>query len=103
MPIGKSTTHSSWLGLLIQWSCILAATFLFLQTVKDVWDVVVENYSTLRTFQKFFRLRIDSKVSSKVINNIDVIEYYNSLQLLWQKLDMHYESDWGDLEDNKKF
>ena len=34
---------------------------------------------------------------------MEVTEYYNVLQMLWQELDMYYEVDWGDIEDNLKF
>ena len=34
---------------------------------------------------------------------MEVTKYYNELQILWQELDLHYEADWGDLEENLKF
>lgn len=33
----------------------------------------------------------------------EVTTYYNSLKIIWQELDMFYESDWGDVEEHKKF
>lgn len=61
----------------------------------------MENYSDLENVSKVFQIK--NRLKNLQQGNNDVIEYYNSLQLLWQKLDMHYESDWGDLDENKKF
>ncbi|GAV72403.1 LOW QUALITY PROTEIN: UBN2_3 domain-containing protein, partial [Cephalotus follicularis] len=35
--------------------------------------------------------------------DMDITEYYNELQMLWQELDLHYEADWEGLDGNQKF
>lgn len=76
-------------------------TYLFLRTAKAIWDAVKENYSNLENASQVFEIKNNLKALQQ--GNSGITDYSNSLQMLWQELDMHYEADWGNLEENKKF
>ncbi|XP_024024274.1 uncharacterized protein LOC112092395 [Morus notabilis] len=69
----------------------ISCTYLFLRTVKATWDAVRENYSDLKNASQVFEIK--SKLKDIRQGNLDITEYYNMLQTLWQELDMHYEAD----------
>ena len=60
-----------------------------------------ENYSDLEKASQVFEIK--NRLKALQQGNSDITKYYDSLQMLWQELHMHYEADWGDLEENKKF
>ncbi|GAV63683.1 LOW QUALITY PROTEIN: UBN2_3 domain-containing protein, partial [Cephalotus follicularis] len=62
----------------------ISRTYLFLRTAKATWDTVNKNYSDLE-------------------NASQVFETKNKLKDLRQELDLHYEADWEELEENQKF
>ncbi|KAK3026255.1 hypothetical protein RJ639_041631 [Escallonia herrerae] len=79
----------------------ISQTYLFLRTAKAIWDTVNKNYYDLENASQVFEIK--NKLKEMHQGNLEVTEYYNELQTLWQELDMHYEADWGDLEGNLKF
>ncbi|KAK3024584.1 hypothetical protein RJ639_044326 [Escallonia herrerae] len=79
----------------------ISRTYLFLRSAKAIWDAVNNNYSDLENASQVFEIK--NKLKEMHQGNLEVTEYYNELQTLWQELDMHYEADWGDLEGNLKF
>ncbi|KAK3015319.1 hypothetical protein RJ639_006167 [Escallonia herrerae] len=79
----------------------ISRTYLFLRTAKAIWDAVNKNDSDLENASQVFEIK--NKLKEMRQGNLEVTEYYNELQTLWQELDMHYEADWGDLEGNLKF
>ncbi|GAV79767.1 UBN2_3 domain-containing protein, partial [Cephalotus follicularis] len=65
------------------------STYLFLRITKAIWDTVNKNYSDLENASQVFEIK----------NKLKDLQ----LQMLWQELDLHYEVDWEDLEENQKF
>lgn len=79
----------------------ISRTCLFLRTAKAIWDAVQEHYSDLENASQVFEIK--NKLKDIRQESMSITEYYNTLQTLWQELDLHYEADWGDLEGNIKF
>lgn len=79
----------------------ISRTYLFLRTAKAIWDAVHEHYLDLENASRVFEIK--NRLKEICQESMSIIEYYNSLQTLWQELDLHYEADWGDLEGNIKF
>lgn len=69
----------------------------WLRIAEAIWDAVKENYSDLENASKVFEIK--NKLKEMQQGNLDITDYYNALQTLWQELDMHYETDWGDLKE----
>ncbi|GAV64829.1 UBN2_3 domain-containing protein, partial [Cephalotus follicularis] len=79
----------------------ISRTYLFLRTAKAIWDAVNKNYSDLENASQVFEIK--NKLKDLRQGGIDITEYFNELQMLWQELDLHYEADWEGLEGNQKF
>ncbi|KAH7688654.1 Retrotransposon gag domain-containing protein [Dioscorea alata] len=79
----------------------ISRTYLFLRTAKAIWDAVNRNYSDLENASQVFEIK--NKLKELRQGTMEVTEYYNELQILWQELDLHYEADWGDLDESLKF
>ncbi|GAV90517.1 UBN2_3 domain-containing protein, partial [Cephalotus follicularis] len=62
----------------------ISRTYLFLQTAKAIWDAVIENYSDLENASRVFEIK--NKLKDLSQGSMDITEYYNELQMLWQKL-----------------
>ncbi|KAK3010295.1 hypothetical protein RJ639_010800 [Escallonia herrerae] len=78
----------------------ISRIYLFIWTAKAIRDVVNKNYADLENASQVFEIK--NKLKKMRQGNLEVTEYYNELQTLWQELDMHYEPDLGDLEGNLK-
>ncbi|GAV87971.1 UBN2_3 domain-containing protein, partial [Cephalotus follicularis] len=68
-------------------SCI----YLFLRTAKAIWDAVNKNYSDFENASQVFEIK--NKLKDLYQGSMDISEYFNELQMLWQELDLHYEAD----------
>ncbi|GMI67956.1 hypothetical protein HRI_000464900 [Hibiscus trionum] len=79
----------------------ISRTYLFFKTVKDMWDAIKENYSYLGIASQVFEIKLKLKDIRQ--GTLEVTQYYNNLKILWQKLDMYYEADWGEGEEHTKF
>ncbi|GAV82860.1 UBN2_3 domain-containing protein, partial [Cephalotus follicularis] len=79
----------------------ISRTYLFLRTAKAIGDVVNKNYSDLENAYQVFEIK--NKLKDLRHGSMDITEYYNELQMLWQELDLHYQADWEGLEGNQKF
>ncbi|GAV58400.1 UBN2_3 domain-containing protein [Cephalotus follicularis] len=66
----------------------ISHTYLFLRTAKAIWDVVNKNYSDLENASQVFEIK--NKLNDLRQGSMDITEYYNELQMLWQELDLHY-------------
>ncbi|GAV64567.1 UBN2_3 domain-containing protein, partial [Cephalotus follicularis] len=62
----------------------ISRTYLFLQTAKAIWDTVNKNYSDLENASQVFEIK--SKLKDLRQGSMDIIEYFNELQMLWQEL-----------------
>ncbi|GAV78462.1 UBN2_3 domain-containing protein, partial [Cephalotus follicularis] len=68
----------------------------------DVNDPTYENWELNNSIVVAWLINsMESHISRTYL--MDITEYYNELQMLWQKLDLHYEADWEGLEGNQKF
>ncbi|GAV63787.1 UBN2_3 domain-containing protein [Cephalotus follicularis] len=76
-------------------------TYLFLRNAKAIRDAMNKNYSYLENASQVFEIK--NKLKDLRQGSMDITEYYNELQMLWQELDLHYETDWEGLEGNQKF
>ena len=65
--------------------------FLFIPTVKEVWDVVRDTYSDVENSSQIFELK--TKLWQYGQGDGEVIVYYNEMATLWQDLDQCYEEE----------
>lgn len=65
----------------------ISRTYIFLRTAKAIWDVVHEHYSDLENVSQVFEIK--NKLKEIRQENMSITEYYNTLQTLWQELDLH--------------
>ena len=69
----------------------ISQTCLFLSTAKAIWDMVKRNYSDLGNATQIFKLK--SRIKEMKQGTMDVTQYCNDLQAIWQELDLFYESE----------
>ncbi|GAV93090.1 UBN2_3 domain-containing protein, partial [Cephalotus follicularis] len=62
----------------------ISSTYLFLRTAKAIWDTVNKNYSHLENASQVFEIK--NKLKDLRQGSMDITEYYNELQMLWQYL-----------------
>nr|KJB60833.1 hypothetical protein B456_009G327600 [Gossypium raimondii] len=74
--------------------------FLFLPTVKDVWDAMKDTYSDLENASQIFELKI--KLCKARQGEKEVTFCYNEMMSLWQELDQCYNDEWECPRDGVK-
>ncbi|XP_021811957.1 uncharacterized protein LOC110758528 [Prunus avium] len=64
----------------------LRAIFLSLSTAKEVWDAVTQTYSIGKDASKLYELRCKALATRQ--NGTSLSDYYGTLQLIWQEIDV---------------
>ena len=76
--------------------------YLILNTTKAIWDAVDRTYSNLEIVSQLFEIK--NKLKELRQEAMEVTKYHiNELQILWQEMGLHYEADWGNLNESRKF
>lgn len=78
-------------------------SYLYYSTAKKLWDVLTVAYSDLENSAQLFELW--NKARNLCQGDLEVTYYYNSLQKLWQEIDMFVQINCDtpkDAENNKK-
>ena len=103
--IGETKAHdpnySMWImdnSIVMAWPINLmdtkiSQTYLFLSMTKAIWDTTKRNCSHLGNAAQIFELK--SRVKEMKQGTMDVTQYYNYIQTIWQELDLFYESELG--------
>jgi len=75
--------------------------YLFYKTANEAWDVIQEIYSNLKNIAQCFEIR--SAIRTTRQGNMNVTEYYNTLQELWQEMDLFYDPIWECTTNSLKY
>ncbi|XP_059629395.1 uncharacterized protein LOC132271903 [Cornus florida] len=78
----------------------ISKPFLFLSTAKEIWDSVTRSYSKKGRAPRKFELK--RKIQSIKQGNSSVTEYFNTLMVLWQELNLHQRFEIKDTEVAKQ-
>ena len=76
----------------------IGKTYMFLPTVKDVWDAIQETYSDVENASQIFELK--TRLWQMKQGDREVTEYYTKMLGLWQDLDLICEEEWECTGDN---
>lgn len=74
---------------------------LYYSTVNELWDALNIAFANLENFAQLFELR--NKARNLRQGDLDVTQYYNTLQRLWREIDMFVQIDWDTLKDVEKY
>lgn len=69
--------------------------------MNELWDALNIAFANLENFAQLFELR--NKARNLRQGDLDVTQYYNTLQRLWREIDMFVQIDWDTLKDVEKY
>ncbi|KAL4291205.1 hypothetical protein GQ457_14G013760 [Hibiscus cannabinus] len=104
-PATTAANYSTWMRensqvmswLLNSMSPSVGRNFLLYQTVVEIWSAIQETYSSVDNISEMFG--IEGKASSLKKDGMTVTLYYNTLNALWQQLDLYADNDWETQKD----
>ncbi|KAK8574586.1 hypothetical protein V6N12_062276 [Hibiscus sabdariffa] len=99
-PASTAATYNQWqradhqvmTWLLNSMTPEVSKNFLLFKTSKDIWDAVRETYSSTNNNSELFRL--ESQSFSLTQGDLSVTLYFQSLNSIWQQLDLYEEIAW---------
>ena len=104
-PTDVATSQKWWSASSFITSCLINSmklaigkTYMFLPTVKDVWDAIQETYSDVENASQIFELK--TRLWQMKQGDREVTEYYTKMLGLWQDLDLICEEEWECTGDN---
>ncbi|KAI4350951.1 hypothetical protein L6164_005353 [Bauhinia variegata] len=65
----------------------ISQNFMFLETSKQIWEMVKKTYSKAQDVAVVYELK--TRIANTKQGNLSVTEYYNLLTNLWQEMDMY--------------
>lgn len=65
----------------------ISSTYLFLRTVKDIWDDLADTYSEVCQIAQVYELQ--QHVWQVKQGELSILAYYNSLCQLWEEIDQY--------------
>ena len=80
---------------------MIGKPFMFLPTVRDVWEAVRDTYSDLENYSQMFEL--NAKMWRSQQGDREVTVYYNGMMTLWQELDLLEEEEWESPSDSDRY
>ncbi|KAK8684074.1 hypothetical protein V6N13_040111 [Hibiscus sabdariffa] len=75
----------------------ISKNFLLYTTAADIWSAVRETYSSTNNIAELYH--IEDQATALKQETMPVTLYYNTLNALWQKLDLYEQHDWVDPRD----
>ena len=79
----------------------IGENYMYYSTAKELWDTVNRAFSDLENLAQMFELR--DKVRNLRQGDMDVIQYFNIFNKLWQEIGMFNDCVWSFAKDSERY